>query len=98
MHESRRTLLISKAKNYIAKLNASGYSPDGKAGYTLLYQVDTMVYGLSSINSEEWQGYLKVFKEAKYILRTASKYENIKQDNYKKAADMILGALHKYVD
>jgi hypothetical protein len=63
-----------------------------------LYQIDTMVYGLASINSEEWLGYLKTFKEAKYILRTHSRDENVKKENYASALAMVLEALKKYVD
>ena len=98
MHEPRRLLLLSKANNYIAKLKAREYSPDGKASYTLLYQIDTMIYGLASINTEDWQVYLKTFKEAKYILRTHSRDENVKKDNYEKAASFVLQTLEKYID
>ncbi len=97
MYEPRRILLINKAKNYAAKLDSAEYAPDGKAAYMLSYQIDTMAYGLSGINSEEWPTYLKVFKEAKYILRIISKDENVKQENYKKAAAMVSGALDKYL-
>ena len=98
MHEPRRLLLISKANNYIAKLKAKEYSPDGKTNLILMYQIDTMIYRLASINTEDWQGYLRAFKETKYLLRTHSMDENTKKDNYNKAAASVLLTLEKYIE
>ncbi len=98
MYEPRRVLLISKANNFINKLKSGGYTDDGKAGFTLLYQVDTMIYGLASIKSEDWQSFLKPLKEAKYLLRTHSRDENVKRENYNKASSSILETLEKYIE
>lgn len=98
MNNSRRVMLLSKANNYVVKLKASEYTDDGKAVYTLLYQVDSMIYGLASINTEDWRTFLKELKEAKYVLRTHSREPNVKKENFKKATSSILKTLDKYID
>jgi len=98
MYRDRHLSLINKANNYIARLNSKEYSPDGKAAFALLYQIDTMIYGLSSIDTTVWQAYLKTFKETKYLLRTHSRDENVKKDNYVKATATILETLEKYIE
>ena len=98
MDNTRRMTLLSKANTYIAKLEATEYSNDGKAVHTLLYRVDTMIYGLASINTADWRNFLKEFKEAKSVLRTHSKDENVKQENFNSATSSILRTLEKYTE
>jgi hypothetical protein len=98
MNSTRRAALLSKANNFVAKLRASQYTDDGKAVYTLLYQVDTMIYGLASINTDDWRNFLKEFKEAKYVLRTHSKDQQVKKANFIKANSSVLQTLEKYIE
>ena len=98
MNNTRRTQLLSKANNFIVKMKASEYTDDGKAVYTLLYQVDTMIYGLAGINTEDWRNFLKELKAVKYVLRTHSKDESVKRENFKNATSSILQTLDKYVE
>ncbi len=97
MYHERHLLLIDKANNYISRISAVEYTPDGKATSALLYHIDTMIYGLSTINTTVWQGYLKTFKEIKYLLRTHSKDENVKKENYARATAATLETLEKYI-
>ncbi len=97
MYHERHLLLIDKANNYITRLSDKEYTPDGKATFALLYQIDTMIYGLSTIDTSVWQGYLKTFKEIKYLLRTHSRDENVKKENYAKATAATLETLEKYI-
>ncbi len=98
MYESRRLLLMGKANNFIAKLKTKEYNYTGEQTTLLLYLIDTMVYGLANIDSDEWQPYLKVFKEAKYKIRSHSKDEQVKRDNYEQAVTALLTALNTYVE
>ncbi|MCD6010693.1 MAG: hypothetical protein K0Q79_555 [Flavipsychrobacter sp.] len=97
MYNERHLLLIDKANNYITRLNEKEYTPDGKAATALLYQIDTMIYGLSGINTTDWQGFLKTFKEIKYLLRIHSRDESVKKANYDKSIADTLETLEKYV-
>ncbi len=98
MYKARHQLLINKATTYIDRINSKEYTPDGKAAFALLYQIDTMIYGLASIDSSVWQSYLKTFKETKYLLRTHSRDENVKMENYNKALATVLQTLEKYIE
>jgi hypothetical protein len=97
MQKERYLQLIDKASNYIVRLNGKEYTPDNKAALALLYQIDTMIYSLSGIDTATWQSILKTFKEAKNMLRTHSKDETIKKVNYLEAATMIHTTLEKYI-
>jgi hypothetical protein len=97
MYKERYLSLLDKANVYVDRLTSFEYTPDGKAAIALLYQIDTMIYGLSTINSSVWQGYLKTLKESKQLLRIHSKDENLKKENYEKATTVVLGLLGSYI-
>jgi len=97
MFKERHVALMGKANIYIERITSLEYAPDGKAAAALLYQIDTMIYGLSTINSSVWQGFLKKLKETKHLLRIHSKDEGLKEANYKQALAMVVETLEKYI-
>ena len=97
MHRERYLRLIDKAGNYIVRLNGKEYTPDNKATLALLYQIDTMIYSLSGIDTAVWQCFLKTLKEAKNMLRTHSRGEDVKKVKYLEAVAITQATLEKYI-
>ncbi len=97
MHKQRQRQLLDKAQNYIIKVDHNEYTPDGKATVMLLYQLDIMIYSLAGIDTKAWNGFLKSLKEAKSLLRTYSKDENIKMENYNAACSATSAILQRYI-
>jgi hypothetical protein len=98
MYKERHLSLLGKANTYVERVTSNQYTPDGKSATSLLYHIDTMIYGLSPINSSIWQGYLKTLKEAKLLLRIHSKDDNLKRDNFDKATSLVLSTLELYIE
>lgn len=97
MHKERYSNLIDKANNYILRLRGKEYTPDNKAALALLYQIDTMIYSLSGIDTAVWQGFLKTLREAKNTLRTHSRDESVKKAKYLEAVVILHAMLEKYM-